>query len=112
QFQFQFGRHPEASSPMRLVSNSLTDGRIRMSQDHRSPGTNVIQQFVSVRVVKILPAAALNNQRLSADGTERPDRTVYAAHQNLLGLFEDFARTFALALQLGLRCTHIFSINL
>src|SRR5712692_8307806 len=60
----------------------------------------------------MLPAAALDNQRLSPYGPECPHGTVHATNQHLLGAFENLARTFALALQSGLRCTHVFSIKL
>src|ERR1700674_2037286 len=57
-------------------------------------------------------AAALDDQRLSTDGPESPDGAVHAANQHLLGALENLARTFALALHSGLRCTHVFSIKL
>src|SRR5713226_3738071 len=97
---------------MRLVSNRLANGRIRVSQDHRAPRTHVIEQFVSVCVVEMLPASALDNQRLSAYGTEGPHGAVHAANQHLLGAFENLSRTLTVAFQSGLRCAHVFSIKL
>src|SRR5713226_8250959 len=83
-----------------------------MTQDHRAPGAHIVEQLVPVRIVEILPAAALDDQRPSTYGTECPDGAVHAANQHLLGALENLARTLALALQPGLRCTHVFSIKL
>src|SRR5712691_4219888 len=60
----------------------------------------------------MLSATALDDQWLAAYGPERPHGTVHAANQHFLGALENLARTLALALQPGLRCTHVFSIKL
>src|SRR5437879_6316466 len=110
--KLQLGRHTKTCAAACLVSDCLADGGIRVSHDHRAPRTHKIEQLVSVRVVKVLPAAALDDQRLSTDGSERPDGTVHAANQHLLGALENLARTFAFAPHSGLRCSHVFSIKL
>src|SRR5260370_25970711 len=60
----------------------------------------------------MLSATALDDQWLAAYGPERPHGTVHAANQHFLGALEYFARTLALALQPGLRSTHVFSFKL
>ena len=112
QFQFEFRRHAEARAAPRLLRKRFADCRIRMPQDNRSPRAHVIKQLVPVRIVKILPASAFDDQRFAAYGLERPHRTVHAADQYLFGALENLARTLALALQPGLRCAHVFSIKL
>src|SRR6266446_6967374 len=64
QLQLEFGRHAETCAASRLLGNRLADGGIRMSQDYRAPGAHVIEQFVPVRIVEILSASALDDQRL------------------------------------------------
>src|SRR5260370_9958699 len=60
----------------------------------------------------MLSATALDDQGLAAYGPERPHGTVHAANQHFLGALEYFARTLALALQPGLRSTHVFPFKL
>ena len=79
-FQLQLGRHPKTCAATRLVGYRLADGGIRVSQDHRAPGAHVVEQFVPVRVVEMLTAAALDNQRVPTYGTECPHGTVHTAH--------------------------------
>ena len=97
QLQFELGRHTEARAAPRLLGNRCANRRIRMSQDHRAPGAHVIEQLIPVRVIEVLSAATLDNQRLAAYGLERPHGTVHAADQYLLGAFENLTRTLALA---------------
>src|SRR5882724_7492147 len=83
-----------------------------MPQNHRAPRAHIVEQLISVRIVEMLPAATLDNQRLSANGPECPHGAVHAANQHLLGAFKNLSRTLSLALQPGLRCSHVVSFRL
>src|SRR5260370_19092832 len=63
------------------------------------------------RVVEMLSVAALDDQRFSNYGPERPHGTVHATNQHLLCALENLARTLALAFQSGLRGAHVLSIR-
>src|SRR6266404_3478 len=83
-----------------------------MPQNHRAPRAHIVEQLISVRIVEMLPAATLDNQRLSANGPECPHGAVHAANQHLLGAFKNLSRTLSLALQPGVRCSHVVSFRL
>src|SRR4029077_19711939 len=72
----------------------------------------IVEQLVPVGIVEMLPAAALDDQRLSAYGPERAHRTVHASDQHFFGALENLAGALTLALQSGLRNTHVFSFKL
>ena len=97
---------------MRLVGNRRRNSRVRMSKYQRSPRANVIQQFVAIRVVKVLRVATLNNQRLPTDGTKRPDGAVHTANQNLLRAREYFAGSLAVTLHMDYGSIHGQAIKL
>jgi len=78
-------------------------------QKHRSPGAHVIEQLISIRVVEMRAAAALDDQRFSTHGSERPHGTVHAADEDFFRALEDFAGAAALALQSGVDCAHRFT---
>src|SRR5260370_6696323 len=111
QLQLQLSRHAKTGAAARLVGNGLADGGIRMSQDHRAPGAHIVEKLVSVRVVEMLSAAALHDQRFSTYPPERPHGTVHHTKHHLLCALENLARTLALAFQSGLRGVLVLSIR-
>src|SRR5690349_12436899 len=54
-------------------------------QNHRPPGTDVVDVSVAIDVVKIRPCGALEHNRLAADAAERPRRTIDTAGHELPG---------------------------
>src|SRR5512139_3916415 len=55
--------------------------RMSMARDQWAPGKNVIDIAVAIHIVKIGPLAALDEERLSAHGSEGADRRVHAARK-------------------------------
>jgi hypothetical protein len=51
-------------------------------------------------------AAAFNDQRFTAHGTECPNGAVHAADEDFFRTLKDFAGAAALALQSGADCAH------
>ena len=84
---------------------------IGVAQDDRAPRANVVEQLVAVSVIEVLPAAAFDDQRLSADGTERSHGAVHPTDENFFCALEDFPRTLALGFELRLRFAHLVSFH-
>jgi len=105
---FEFGGDAEACSLLRLVCNRGDNGRMRVAEQHSSPGADEIEQPVAVRIEKILALAAFDDQRFATDGTKSAHGTVDAADENLFGFRENFARTATSVLRRG-RGAHLSS---
>ena len=50
-----------------------------MPGDERSPGKDVINIAVAIRVIEIGPFTVIDEKRLSTDGTKGAHRGIYAA---------------------------------
>jgi hypothetical protein len=68
----------------------LGDFRVSMPQNHRSPRTDVVHVTIAIDIVQIRPVSTLENNRLPANCTERPRRTIDPAGHQLLGSGENF----------------------
>ncbi len=90
QFDFEFGGDAEAGAAFCLLGDGGADGGIRVAQQDCAPGTDVIEELVSVGVVKVLGFAALDDQRLAAYGAEGAHGAVDAADEEFCGAVEDF----------------------
>jgi hypothetical protein len=55
-----------------------------MSQDHRSPGAEVVQIAIAIRIPEICPFTLYGKWRIASDSAECAYRGVYAAGQKLL----------------------------
>src|SRR5262249_58620950 len=103
---FKLRGYTVTGSLLRLVSDRCNHSRMGVAEQHCAPGADKVQQPIAVRVEQILPSAAFDNERLSANGTKRPNRTVDAAHENLFSLPKNFAGTAAAVLSRRLSRTH------
>ena len=57
---------------------------MRVAQDHRSPGADVVDVAIAIDVVQIGPFAALEKDRLAPHAAKGPGRAVHAAGHKLL----------------------------
>ena len=80
--------------------DSLDDGREGVAEDHRSPGAEVVDVAVAVRVPEICALGAHYEGGIAADGAEGADGRVDAAGEEL----------FCALLQLAgaIECSHRF----
>ena len=65
--------------------DGLDDGREGVSEDHGSPGAEVVEVLVAVGVVEVCAFGAGKEGRLAADGAEGSDGGVYSAGEEALG---------------------------
>ena len=66
-----------------------------MPEDHRSPGTDVVDIAIAIEIEEIRPAAALKKNRLPANSAERSSGAIHAAGHQLLGAGESNTALFA-----------------
>ena len=72
---------------------------MRVAQEHRAPGADIVEELVAIRVVKILAASLFNDQRVAADRAKGAHGAVYAADEKFRGVIENFTGTAAVTLQ-------------
>ena len=72
------------------LDHSFPDQGMIVSQDHRSPGIDKIQIFVSIHIIQISAVGVVDETGTAADGTESPDRTVDSAGNELHCFFKKF----------------------
>src|SRR5262249_15400189 len=88
-FNFAFRRSPERCSDFNDLTQTLNDFRRPMSEDQRSPRTDIINVFFPVDVPNMRTVTAIDEERLAADGTERPNRRVHAPWHKFLSTIEN-----------------------
>ena len=71
-------RRAEADALIRRVFDPFEHGRVGMPDDHRPPGTDVVDVGASLHIMEIGSFAALHEYRGSADRTESADRRIDA----------------------------------
>ena len=86
QLALGLGRRAEARAAASGRFDRGDDGRMRVAEDQRPPGADVVDVAVAVDVPQIRALAALDDDRLAADAAERPRRAVHAARHELLAL--------------------------
>jgi hypothetical protein len=64
-----------------------------MPEDHRPPREDIINVRISIQIVEPSPLGSVNEPRLSSNGSEGADRTVYPPGNQLLSLFEELDRS-------------------
>jgi len=65
-----------------VIGGGLDGGNdfgMRVSEDGRPPGKNVINQLVAVHVPDMCALGPVDKKRLAADGAERAHRRIHAA---------------------------------
>ena len=104
EFDFEFGGDAKTGAAFGLLGDCGADGGIRMAQKDGAPRTDVIEELVAVRVVEVLPFAALDDEGLAAYGVEGADGAVDAADEEFCGAIEDLARAAAVVAVQGWSC--------
>ncbi len=81
------------SSEARPVRSGLGDGphdrRVRVAQDHRPPGADVVRVLGAVGAPEVGARRARHEDGRAADGAERAHGAVHAAGDHALGAFEE-----------------------
>src|SRR5690349_20894396 len=95
QLDFALGGRAEAGAGCERFARCLHDGRMRVAQQQRSPGADVIDILVAVRIEDVRALAARDEQRRSADAAESSHRRIDAARDVLLGPAEKFFGSLA-----------------
>ena len=76
---------PKLADARRRLLDRLHDRREGVAQDHRSPGAEVVDVAVAVRVPQVRAFGARDEWRIAADGAKGADRRVDAAGEELFG---------------------------
>jgi len=63
-----------------------------MTKNHRAPGSDEIDELISIDVGQNRPIGLLDESRHAADGAKRPDGRVNPTDQTTLGLGEESFR--------------------
>ncbi|MNN70640.1 hypothetical protein D3C81_1865090 [compost metagenome] len=71
-----------------LLAHRIEDVRMAVAEDHRTPGTDVIDVALVVFIHHVGTGCMLEEQRGAADALEGADRGVDAAGDVLLGVGE------------------------
>ena len=79
---------PNDDAPLDGVLHGGDHARVRVPEDHRSPGLHVIDVGVPVDVGDGGASSANEERRHASDGTERADRRVHAAGDDPAGAIE------------------------
>ncbi len=85
---FGRARRTEGQAVVDRLLHRLAHGRVVVADDHRAPGTDVVDVAVAVDVVQVGAIGAFDEERLAADRLERAHRRIDAARQQLLGAGE------------------------
>ena len=101
-FNFTFGGRSKTCSAVGRFFYGAQNLRMGMSEDHRSPGTDVVDVFVSVHVPQPGTACLFDKNRRSADRRKCPDGGIDPAGNESQRFFEQLC---------GFRCLHFFSIT-
>ena len=89
QVEFERARRPEARPLPRRLHQGVHHYRRRMPQDERPEGEHIIHVSTAVHIDEVGPFAALDEQRLAADGFEGARGRVYAARQQVERLLKE-----------------------
>jgi hypothetical protein len=90
-----------ASVPEFTMRNFSIDGTVRVPQDHRAPGADVIDVLLAVLVPDVGAATTGEKHGLAPHPRERTHGRVHAAGDVPAGLVKQYMRTSAHQLFLG-----------
>ena len=88
EFAFEFGRSAIAAAVASRFDRGMDHTRVRMPQNHRPPGADIVDVTVAIDVEEISALSARDEDGFSADGAERSRRAVDSAGDDSLGAFE------------------------
>ena len=92
QFDFERRSHPIARAASRLIGNSGDNVRMRVAENQRAPGADVIDVLAPVHILQARAFRAIDHQRRAAHGAKCAHGAVHAADQNIFGALEELAR--------------------
>ena len=69
--------------PFRTRLPSARHLRMGVAEDHRAPGSTIVDVAVAVEIEQICTFAAFDEDRLAADAAKRPGGTIHAAGHEL-----------------------------
>jgi hypothetical protein len=76
--------------------NRFDDRRMRVPENQRSPRTDVVDVPVAVHIPNVRACAPVDDNRLTADASEGPGRTVHPTRHEQLRLLEQFVTSLAI----------------
>ncbi len=85
QVGFGRGRSAKARRLARGPLDGLDHGRKGVAQDHRSPGAEVVDVAIAVRIGQVRALRAVDKRRSPTHRAKRPNRRVDAAGEKALG---------------------------
>ncbi len=94
---FRRSRCSEAGSVARCADDGVEDIRLGMAENKRSPGSDVVDVFVFVRVPDVRTFAAHDEWRVATHGSKRAHRRIHAARDHAFGALLQASRLFRLA---------------
>src|SRR5207248_740504 len=74
QLELELRRDAETRAVTHDAIERVENGRRRVAEDERTPGEDVVDVFVVIDVPDARAGSLRDNERLSANSTERPDR--------------------------------------
>ena len=87
---FSFRSSPETQSFFTCFDHGFFDRRMVVSEDHRSPGTDKIQIFVSIDIGHINTVCLFNKTRRAANTSKSTHRAVHATRHQSNCFFKKF----------------------
>ena len=91
QFDFERRSHAVAGAAPRLLGDRGDHVRVRVAQNQRAPGADVIDVLAPVHILEARALRAIDDQRRAAHGAKRAHGAVHAADQNFFGALEKLA---------------------
>lgn len=83
-----FGGRAVGGPPVRCLHDRIDDLLMSMAQDHRSPGTDVIDKAIPVQIVKISPMGFVDEQWMASDCTKGSGGGIHPTWNQMLGSFK------------------------
>ena len=93
QLELERARRAEARPRAGGVVERRDDARMRVPEDQRAPGEDVVDVAVAVDVDEVRALAALDEEWCATDGTERPNRRADPARHQAHCLCEELLRS-------------------
>ncbi|MCY1531256.1 hypothetical protein D9M68_664760 [compost metagenome] len=87
-FHFQGGRRAIGQAVFELLAHRIQHVRVAVAEDHRAPGTHVVDIALVILVRHVGAGRMLEEQRRAADALEGADRRVDPAGDVFLGIGE------------------------
>jgi hypothetical protein len=83
-----FGRSAVGSSSFGSFHDRFDDTGFRVSENHRAPRSDVVDELVAVDIEEIRTFGAFDEQRMASDGTKSTGWGVHSSGNELSGPFE------------------------